>query len=235
MRCSPATPMICAPYRRSLPPWRHAMRVVGARLDRRSRHGQRRQPGMAARDRPTLHRRRTQVGAEAKFGAPTSPAAHGCANRAGGPVEVKLARHGETDETVILVPVGRSADGKERAMHDRFEASGRRGGARTPRGAHWPLEEASRPGAAQPPDRPYPSAQPTRRRPLRHRPGGGRLSGRPAPVRDPQCRIRTTGPRFSEGAYLLRSNIADWSDQQSCGRPTSSSRRPKPRSASRRT
>lgn len=42
---------------------RHGM--LGRGVDRRSRHGQRRQPGMAARDRPALHRRRTQGGAEA--------------------------------------------------------------------------------------------------------------------------------------------------------------------------
>jgi hypothetical protein len=41
---------------------RHGM--LGAGLDCRSRHGQCRQPGLAAPDQPALHHRRAEVGAE---------------------------------------------------------------------------------------------------------------------------------------------------------------------------
>ena len=87
-------------------------------------------------------------------------------------VEVKLARHPETDETVILC---RSADrrSKERAMHDRFSSR---------------IEAAL-----------------------------DRLAARIARSKqrlDPAPLNRQIGPALSEGAYLLRSNITDWSDQQ---------------------
>ena len=41
-----------------------AARRAGPGVDRRSRHGQRRESGVAARDRPALHHRRAEVGAE---------------------------------------------------------------------------------------------------------------------------------------------------------------------------
>ena len=91
-------------------------------------------------------------------------------------VEVKLARHPETDETVILC---RSADrrSKERAMHDKFSRT-HRGSAATPGRAHHPLKEAARSGASEPADRPHPATEPARRGALRHRVAAGQLPGR---------------------------------------------------------
>lgn len=126
-------------------------------------------------------------------------------------VEVKLARHGETDETVILV---RSADrrSKEKAMHDKFsqriEAALQRLANRIAR-AKKPLDPAR-----------------VNRQIGRLLQRNQRSAGRFVIALEPDsC---TAGFRLvvscntsfddwaalSEGAYLLRSNIADWSDQQ---------------------
>jgi hypothetical protein len=99
-------------------------------------------------------------------------------------VEVKLARHPETGETVILC---RSADrrSKERSMHDKF--SHRIGAALERLAARI---ETARSGDGEPADRPHPAAKPARRRPLRYHLGGGWQPGRFPPRHGLQCRIR---------------------------------------------
>src|ERR1700746_2798372 len=126
-------------------------------------------------------------------------------------VEVKLTRHPETDETVILC---RSADrrSKEKAMHDRFsrriEAALDRLAARIARSKKR-LDPA--PG------------KPQKGRLLQQ---NQRAAARLAIVLEPDgClagfRLRADHNAsfddwvaLSEGAYLLRSNITDWGDQQ---------------------
>jgi transposase len=126
-------------------------------------------------------------------------------------VEVKLARHPETDETVILC---RSADrrSKERAMHDRFsrriEAALERLAARIAR-SRKRLDPA-----------------PLNRQIGRILQQNQRAAARFAIALEPDgcpagLRLRVTcnnafddWAALSEGAYLLRSNIAEWSDQQ---------------------
>jgi transposase len=126
-------------------------------------------------------------------------------------VEVKLARHPETDETVILC---RSADrrSKERAMHDRFsrriEAALDRLAARIARSKKR-LDPA-----------------PLNRQIGRILQQNQRAAARFAIALEPDgcpagLRLRVTcndafddWAALSEGAYLLRSNIADWSDRQ---------------------
>ena len=126
-------------------------------------------------------------------------------------VEVKLARHPETDETVILC---RSADrrSKERAMHDRFsrriEAALDRLAARIARSKKR-LDPA-----------------PLNRQIGRILQQNQRAAARFAIALEPDgcpagLRLCVTcndafddWAALSEGAYLLRSNIADWSDRQ---------------------
>jgi len=126
-------------------------------------------------------------------------------------VEVKIARHPETDETVILC---RSADrrSKERAMHDRFssriEAALDRLAARIARSKQR-LDPA-----------------PLNRQIGRILQRNQRAAARFAIALEPDgCpagwRLRVVynaafddWAALSEGAYLLRSNITDWSDQQ---------------------
>jgi transposase len=126
-------------------------------------------------------------------------------------IEVKLARHPETDETVILC---RSADrrSKEQAMHDKFsrriEPALERLSARISR-AKKPLDPAA-----------------VNRRIGRILQQNQRAAARFAIDLEPDdCpasfRLRVDRDvsfddwaALSEGAYLLRSNIDDWSDQQ---------------------
>jgi transposase len=126
-------------------------------------------------------------------------------------VEVKLARHPDTDETVILC---RSAArrSKEQAMHDRFsrriEAALERLAARIARSKKR-LDPA-----------------PLNRQIGRILQQNQRAAARFAIALEPDgcpagLRLRVTCSNafddwaaLSEGAYLLRSNIAEWSDQQ---------------------
>ncbi|HEX9278652.1 MAG TPA: IS1634 family transposase [Casimicrobiaceae bacterium] len=126
-------------------------------------------------------------------------------------VEVKLTRHPETDETVILC---RSADrrSKEQAMHDKFsrriEAALERLDARIVRSKKR-LDPA-----------------PLNRQIGRILQQNQRAAARFAIALEPDScpagfRLRVTcntafddWAALSEGAYLLRSNIRDWSDQQ---------------------
>jgi transposase len=126
-------------------------------------------------------------------------------------VEVKLARHPETDETVILC---RSADrrSKERAMHERFslriEAALERLAARIARSKKR-LD-------------PAPLNRQIGRILQRNQRAAARFTialepdGCPAGVRlRVACNdVFDDWAALSEGAYLLRSNIADWSDRQ---------------------
>jgi len=126
-------------------------------------------------------------------------------------VEVKLARHPDTDETVILC---RSADrrSKEHAMHDRFslriEAALERLAARIARSKKH-LDPAT-----------------LNRQIGRILQRNQRAAARFAIALEPDdcpagLRLRVAcndafddWAALSEGAYLLRSNIVDWSDQQ---------------------
>jgi transposase len=126
-------------------------------------------------------------------------------------VEVKLARHPETDETVILC---RSADrrSKERAMHERFsrriEAAIERLAARVAR-AKKRLDPATvnrQIGRIL-----QQNQRAAARFTVELEPDGG-----PAGF---HLRVSCNASfddwaALSEGAYLLRSNITDWSDQQ---------------------
>ena len=126
-------------------------------------------------------------------------------------VEVKLARHGETDETVILV---RSADrrSKEKAMHDKFSQ-------RIDAALHRLAKRLAR--AKKPIDPARVNRQIGR---LLQR--NQRATARFAIALEPDsCAagfrlVVSYNTSFddwaalSEGAYLLRSNIEDWSDQQ---------------------
>jgi transposase len=126
-------------------------------------------------------------------------------------VEVKLARHPETDETVILC---RSADrrSKERAMHDKFSRR---------------IEEAlERLAARIARSKKRLDTTPLNRQIGRLLQRNQRAAARFAIALEPDScpaglRLRVTcndafddWAAVSEGAYLLRSNIADWSDQQ---------------------
>jgi len=126
-------------------------------------------------------------------------------------VEVKLARHPETDETVILC---RSADrrSKESAMHDRFsrriEAALDRLAARIARSKKR-LDPA-------PLNRQIGRILQQNQRAAARFAIALEADGCPAGLR-----LRVTcndafddWAALSEGAYLLRSNIADWSDRQ---------------------
>ena len=126
-------------------------------------------------------------------------------------VEVKLTRHPETEETVIVC---RSADrrSKEKAMHDKFsariEAALERLAARIARSKKR-LDPA-----------------PVNRQIGRILQQNQRAAARFAIALEPDscpagfCLRMTYNAAFddwaelSEGAYLLRSNITDWSDQQ---------------------
>jgi transposase len=126
-------------------------------------------------------------------------------------VEVKLTRHPETEETVIVC---RSADrrSKEKAMHDKFsariEAALERLAARIARSKKR-LDPA-----------------PVNRQIGRILQQNQRAAARFAIALEPDscpagfCLRMTDNAAFddwaelSEGAYLLRSNITDWSDQQ---------------------
>jgi transposase len=126
-------------------------------------------------------------------------------------VEVKLARHPETDETVILC---RSADrrDKERAMHDRFS---RRIEAALERLAARIARSTKRLAPAQ-----------LNRQIGRILQQNQRAAARFAVALEPDAcsagfRLQVAynaafddWAALSEGAYLLRSNIGDWTDQQ---------------------
>jgi transposase len=126
-------------------------------------------------------------------------------------VEVKLARHPETDETVILC---RSADrrSKERAMHDKFSA---RINAALQRLASRIARSKKRLDQAQVNRQIGRILQQNQRAAARFAialqpdgcPAGFRLSVSYNDTFDDWAAI-------SEGTYLLRSNIGDWSDQQ---------------------
>ena len=126
-------------------------------------------------------------------------------------VEIKLARHGDTDETVILV---RSADrrSKEKAIHDKFsqriDAALQRLAKRIAR-AKKPIDPAR-----------------VNRQIGRLLQRNQRAAARFAIALEPDSGaagfrlVVSCNTAFddwaalSEGAYLLRSNITDWSDQQ---------------------
>src|SRR4030088_655182 len=140
------------------------------------------------------------------------------------------------------MPLRRSAE--QREGHPRQVQRTEPSGARTAFRPHCALEEAARSGAAEPADRPHPAAKPACPPPLPPRAGAGtvsrrrtRQSGRilqqtqraaarfaialepdgcPAGLRlVVSCNASFDDwAALSEGAYLLRSNIADWSDQQ---------------------
>src|SRR3979411_487488 len=103
-------------------------------------------------------------------------------------VEVKLTRHPETDETVI---VGRSA--QQRARHARQVQPADRRSARAPGSAAGSFEETHRSGDGEPADRPHPAAKPAIRRPLRDHAGAGWLPCGFPPWRRLQRRLRRLG------------------------------------------
>jgi transposase len=126
-------------------------------------------------------------------------------------VEVKLARHPETEETVILC---RSADrrSKEQAMHDRFS-----------RRIEAALERlAARIARSKKRLDPAPLNRQIGRILQQNQRAAARFAialepaGCPAGLRlSVACNDAFDDwAALSEGAYLLRSNIADWSDQQ---------------------
>jgi transposase len=126
-------------------------------------------------------------------------------------VEVKLARHPETDETVILC---RSADrrSKERAMHDRFS---RRIAAALERLAARIARSKKRLDAG-PLNRQIGRILQQNQRAAARFAIALEPDGCPAGVRlSVACNDAFDDwAALSEGAYLLRSNISDWSDQQ---------------------
>jgi len=126
-------------------------------------------------------------------------------------VEVKLTCHPDTDETVILV---RSADrrSKEKAMHDKFSARIDAALARL----------AARLAGAKRRLDPTPVNRQIGRILQQNQRAAARFAITLEPDRCPAgFRLQVTyntafddWAALSEGAYLLRSNIADWSDQQ---------------------
>jgi transposase len=126
-------------------------------------------------------------------------------------VEVKLARHPETDETVILC---RSADrrSKERAMHDKFSQR-----------IEAALERlAARIACSKKRLDPAPLNRQIGRILQQNQRAAARFAIALEPDSCPAgLRLRVVcnvafddWAALSEGAYLLRSNITDWSDQQ---------------------
>jgi transposase len=126
-------------------------------------------------------------------------------------VEVKLARHPETDETVILCRSGDRRT-KERAMHDRFS-----------RRIEAALDRlAARIGRSKKRLDPAPLNRQIGRILQQNQRAAARFAialepdGCPAGLRLQVVYNAAFDDwaALSEGAYLLRSNIADWSDQQ---------------------
>jgi transposase len=125
-------------------------------------------------------------------------------------VEVKLARHPETDETVILC---RSADrrSKERAMHDKFSQR-----------IEAALErQAARIACSKKRLDPAPLNRQIGRILQQNQRAAARFAIALEPDSPAGLRLRVVcnvafddWAALSEGAYLLRSNITDWSDQQ---------------------
>jgi transposase len=126
-------------------------------------------------------------------------------------VEVKLARHPQTDETVILC---RSADrrGKERPMRDRFsrriEQALERLSARIARSKKRldPATVNRQIGRIM-----QPNQRAAARFAVALKPDGGLAGFR---LQIDHNSSFDGWAALSEGAYLLRSNIDDWSDQQ---------------------
>ena len=147
-------------------------------------------------------------------------------------IEVKLARRPETGETVILC---RSADrrSKEQAMHDKF--SRRIEAALARLAARIDALEASGSMPATVNRQIGRILQQNQRAAARFadHPAAGRLPGRLPPAASTTTPPSTTGPR-SRKAPICCAPTSPTGAMSSCGRPTSSSPRPKPPSASRR-
>ena len=128
-------------------------------------------------------------------------------------IEVKLTRYPETDETVILC---RSADrrSKEQAMHNKFSLRNRQALERLSARVARSKKQEFDPAAVEPADRPYPPAKPARRCALCDHVQARRLPQQGSASASNTTPRSTNWAALSEGAYLLRSNISDWSDQQ---------------------
>ena len=111
------------------------------------------------------------------------------------------------------MPLGRSTH--QRAGHARQVQRADRFRPRAPgRSYRRRLKETARSDESEPADRPHPAEEPTRRRPLRHH-IGARWLRRPVSASEIAYNAAFDDwAALSEGAYLLRSNITDWSDQQ---------------------
>src|ERR1700730_7989212 len=104
------------------------------------------------------------------------------------------------------LPLGRPA--QQREGHARQVQPADRSGVAALGRSHRPFKETPRSGAGESADRPHPAAEPARRRPLHSGAGAGfRLHVACNASFDEWAAL-------SEGAYLLCSNIGDWSDQQ---------------------
>ena len=86
--------------------------------------------------------------------------------------------------------------------------------ARAPGQADRARQEAARSSRGEPPDWPPAAAQPARRGPVRDRVAVRRQPGRLLPAGRASTPCFDDWAALSEGTYLLRSNIADWSDRQ---------------------
>ena len=156
----------------------------------RSRHGQCRQSGVAAPDRPALHHRGAEAGVE-EVGSALA-AADGWRTVHEG-LEVKFTRHLETEEIVILCSSDERRS-KERAMRDRFsrriETALERLAVRVARSKRSGACEPARSDTGEPADRPHPAAKSACRCPLHRGAGAGCLPGRVPPPRRLQRLVR---------------------------------------------
>src|SRR5271157_5680953 len=158
--------------------------VVGRVWICRPRHGQCRQSGVAASNRPALHHRRPEVGAEdVRCRARSSRwLAHGPGRR-GGQAGTPSRDRRDRDP----MPLGRSAqqgEGDARQVQPPHHR-----GARTLGCSHRSFKEAPRPGACEPADRPHPATEPARRRALRNCVGTRSLPRQLSPERHLQRRV----------------------------------------------
>src|SRR3984893_1267958 len=153
-----------------------------------SRHGERREPGVAARHRSALHHRRAQVGAQEvrRRACGCGRVAHGPGRR-GGQTHAPSRHQRDRDP----VPFGRSA--QQREGDARQVQRPHRSGAATPRRSGCARKEAARSSESEPADRPHPAAEPACRGTLCHCVGAGRLAGSFPHQRDLQPRLRRLG------------------------------------------
>jgi hypothetical protein len=151
-----------------------AARHGGQGVDHGSRHGERGERRLAARERPALHPGHAEVGTQ-KVGAGAGGQDALARDPRGHRGEaMRGARRGRGD----LHPVSLAGPHRERKGDARALQCTHRAGAGETAGAHRQIQAATEPGRDQPPDRAAPATQPARRGALCDRAEGCRHARR---------------------------------------------------------